>query len=271
MPEFAWIREVQRLLALRKPFVLATLVEKKGHGPREPGTRSIILEDGTLLGTIGGGETEQTVVQDALEVLRTRTSTLKRYAFTHEGCGGVVTVFLELFEPDPILYIFGGGHVGTALAEAMAGTQFEVVVIEPHRKPTLPPNVRWLPKSAMEVMPELVFDHRYTYVVVTTYAHQIDEEIARAVLPRPHRYLGVIGSESKCKALKIRLEREGFSPEQLARVRCPMGLFKGRRPKEVGISVAAEILQLAQEPPPPSPVVEKTARVNVSGPRAQHP
>ena len=250
MAEFPWLEEARRLLQQRRPFVLATLVEKKGHGPREPGTRAIVLEDGTLLGTIGGGETEQTVVRDAQEVFRTRQARLKTYAFTHEGCGGVVTVFLELFEPDPLLYIFGGGHVGTALAEAMAGTQFDIVVIEPHRKPSLPPGVQWLDQPAEEVLPHLIYDHRYTYLVVTTYSHRIDEAIAREVLDRPFRYLGVIGSESKCKALKIRLKRLGATDAQLARLRCPMGLFKGRRPKEVAISVAAEILQVAREPVP---------------------
>ncbi len=247
MPEFPWLEEAQRLLRERKPFVLATIVEKKGHSPREPGTRAIVLEDGTLLGTIGGGETEQAVARDAMEVFQTRRSLLKTYTFAHGGCGGVITVFLELFEPAPLLYIFGGGHVGRALAEALAGTRFEVVVIEPHARPLDLPGVQWISRGAEEVLPRLLYHPRYTYLVVTTYSHEIDETIAREVLPRPFRYLGIIGSESKCKGLKIRLRRLGATEEQLARIRCPMGLFKGRQPKEVAISVAAEILQVAGE------------------------
>ncbi|MCG0278035.1 MAG: XdhC family protein [Thermanaeromonas sp.] len=96
------IQDIVNLLEQGKAFVLATIVRTRGSTPREVGTSAIILPDGRILGTLGGGCAEAEIRQRALEVLRKREPELFRLDLTAdvaegEGmvCGGIMDVFLE--------------------------------------------------------------------------------------------------------------------------------------------------------------------------------
>ncbi len=86
-----------------EPVVLATVVRVKGSTPRDTGSKMLIAEDGTQVGTIGGGCGEAEVLEAAREVLGTGVARLVRVDLTDDYlswspavCGGVMDVFVEL-------------------------------------------------------------------------------------------------------------------------------------------------------------------------------
>src|SRR5213076_2488421 len=101
-------------------------------------------------GTIGGGAIEHEVLAAAHALLAgrddtRRTATVDRHLTQDLGmcCGGAMTVFLELLEPAPRLWLFGAGYISKPLAAIAAGCGFEVTVVDeraewatPERFPT---------------------------------------------------------------------------------------------------------------------------------------
>jgi xanthine dehydrogenase accessory factor len=79
-----------------------------------------------------------------------------------------------------------------------------------------------------------------------THEHQMDEDILAAIQVFPTRYIGLIGSQTKWERFRLRLSHRGISAAQLEKVSSPLGLplGGGKAPKEVAISLAAELLKV---------------------------
>ncbi len=99
--------ESNRHLGKGHKIVLATIIRRQGSTPRQAGTRCLVLADGTLVGTIGGGLLEFKVIQKAREVLQAGKSALLEFrlsgqdvAHTDMLCGGTVDVYLEPLFPE---------------------------------------------------------------------------------------------------------------------------------------------------------------------------
>ena len=109
--------DIAQLEAEGRPFVLCTVTAAHGSTPQKPGSRLVVLGDGSLRGTIGGGAIEKQVIDAALVLLADATQetrTLETH-LTHDlgmCCGGKMTVFLEKHGAPASLFIFGAGHVG---------------------------------------------------------------------------------------------------------------------------------------------------------------
>jgi xanthine dehydrogenase accessory factor len=200
------------------------------------------------MGTIGGGELEERVSKDGIDILKTGINSAKTYSLS-EGCGGTVTVFFEFFSRQKELVIFGAGNVGKALAHAMSGTSFAVIVIDERaeltREGIFPEGVRVIRGDYREEAGRLDTDNLTSHIVITTYSHETDEAILRIMITKPHRYLGVIGSSRKCLHLRSRMEEWGIGKEVRERVSCPVGdqSIKGKLPAEIAISIASEVLR----------------------------
>ena len=121
--------------------ILVTIVEKEGSGPLPTGAKMLVYPDERTAGTIGGGALERIAIERSAELLRDRQSHLQRYSLldhhrvTEEEatgmiCGGKVTLFYEYISSGTHLYIFGGGHVGQALAYHLRNLPFYVTVID---------------------------------------------------------------------------------------------------------------------------------------------
>ena len=104
-----------------EPAVLCTVVRARGSVPRHPGAKMLVRPDGSIEGTIGGGEMESRIVRAALEALGEGRPRLVRYSLVDPGagdpgvCGGEVEVFVAPLEMRPTLLVVGGGPVGRAL------------------------------------------------------------------------------------------------------------------------------------------------------------
>jgi xanthine dehydrogenase accessory factor len=249
--------EIAALVARGEPFVLATVIESAGSTPQKPGSKLVVLADGSLRGTVGGGAIEYQIIEAARELLAApRPTRLLETHLTHElgmCCGGRMTVFLEKHGAPPRLTVFGAGHVAKALAALALNVGFRVRVVD-HR-------AEWATAERFpgcEVLREDPADHARAveggaldYFCVTTHDHPLDQAVVEALLPKPAAYLGVIGSKRKAERFRMRLQAAGAAPEALERIRSPMGLpIHALTPEEIAVSIVAELVQVrrGQEP-----------------------
>ena len=247
-----WITQLETLRNEGQPVVAVTITHVSGSAPREVGAKMLVMENGDFFGTIGGGHLEDLAIRDAQKALKKNSSHGVRYplgAKTGQCCGGVVELFFEVLNHGPVLYLFGAGHVGQAVCRTLEGTPFRVHVIDERtewiQSPLLPRETRRHEEEWSDFVRGARFDPERTYVAVMTHRHDIDQEIIQAVLDRPVRYLGLIGSRSKWARFQQRLLLRGVSEKKLAKVRCPIGVpTGGKAPQEVAISLAAELLRV---------------------------
>jgi xanthine dehydrogenase accessory factor len=267
-----------------KPYALATIVDAGGSSPRHLGARMLVRLDGSILDTIGGGKLEKLVIADALQALSGGKSGLKSYDLAPEEkggigteCGGSVKVFLEARGKRPCLAIFGGGHVGLALANAARPLGFALTVVDPRGEFADSgrfPGARVVkadpggPEAAAAV-PDGAF------VVVLTHSHDLDRAALKNVLKGRPAYVGMIGSRRKVKVLLEGLEGEGVPRERLDAVFSPVGLDIGAEtPEEIAVSVLAEIVHVLRRGGPSpaslraSPGASGPARLNAEPPRS---
>lgn len=129
--------EIVRLRRDGQRAALATLVRRVGSTPRKDHAKMLIREDGTAIGSVGGGCVEAEIWSAAKRVLQSRRAELLRYELTQDDatreglvCGGTVEVFVEPILAEQRLFILGAGHVGQALAAAAQPLGFRVTVID---------------------------------------------------------------------------------------------------------------------------------------------
>lgn len=246
-----WIEKAAELQAGGTPFVLATIVRVAGSTPRESGAKMIVLPDGSSFGTVGGGRLEQLALNDARACMAAGEARLVRYPLVElEGhlCGGHAEVFFDVIGDRPDLYLFGAGHVGQALSVTMAGTPFHIHLIDDREEWVLSDKV---PKQVIrhrcpwrDFVKRARWDREKTFVAIMTPSHRYDTAILKAVIKRPCRYLGMIGSRRKWAQVQTSLRKAGIPKKAVSRVACPIGLpIGGKTPKEIAVSVAAQLIQ----------------------------
>ena len=244
--------ELTRRRRLGERAVLATIVRVAGSTPRDVGARLLLLADGSMCGTVGGGTREADVIAAARELLAKGGSRLLAVDFD-EGlrggdgpvCGGSMEVFMERIDPARRVVIAGAGHVAYALHRALALLDFRSVVVDP--RPEWASAERFPGATLVhEAFPAGLARQEITVsdaVVLVTPGHQHDRESLRCALATPAGYVGMIGSRTKVATVFKALRDEGFGEEQIARVHAPIGLAIGAEtPAEIAIAIAAEIV-----------------------------
>jgi xanthine dehydrogenase accessory factor len=246
-----WIGKLDELRRTGESLALVTVIRCVGSTPRELGAKMLVRADGRFFGTIGGGNLEQLVIEDARRCLGDGAARTFRYplgARAGQCCGGLMELLVEVINAGPRLYLFGAGHVGQALCRVLAGTPFSVDLVDERpewlERDQLPAAIRTHAMRWDEFAETAPWSEERTFVAVMTHRHDLDEEIIRHVVLKPAKYIGLIGSQAKWSRFRHRLEERGIATSQLDRVRCPIGLpVGGKAPQEVAISIAAELLQ----------------------------
>ena len=238
--------------------VLATIVSARGSAPRKESAKMLVLADGKIIGTIGGGAIEYQAYQEALKMMSGNESKLAHYELTNadaskEGmtCGGIVDVFLEPIKPLPSLIIFGGGHISYFLARIGKMVDFRVTIIDdrpefanPERFPEADETIA---EDMASVMKRLAINSS-SYIVIVTRGHMKDEQVLEWAVTTPAGYVGMIGSKRKIKTSFAYLETKGITREQLDRVHSPIGLSIGAEtPEEIAVAIMAEIIQVRRQ------------------------
>lgn len=243
--------ELCRLRAARRPCALCTVVRAAGSTPRKEAARMLVGADGATLGTIGGGRVEKEVTDAAQGLLGTPGARpqLLRFHLTRElamCCGGEMEIFVEPFQPDPILLVCGGGHVAHALVPLCRRVGFEPWVIEDldtlRTESRFPDAGRLIDSFDPRDWRDVPLDGS-TYVVIVTRDHQQDQALLERLVERDVAYLGLIGSRRKVALFRQRLMARGISEERLDRVHAPIGLNIGAEtPEEIAVAITAELI-----------------------------
>jgi xanthine dehydrogenase accessory factor len=237
---------------------LATIVLRKGSTPRKDSAKMLVYEDGRQLGTIGGGCTEAEVCREALIAMRSEKPRLLHFDLTDDDadesallCGGSMEVYVEPILSDPTLIVFGGGHVGQAVAEIGRMIGFRIAVADDRIKYANPerfPHADALYTGTWEEIFKKMEVSASTYLLIATRGHQFDLECLRFSLQTPAHYIGLMGSIRKTKLLFEALEKEGVDKSSFERVYSPVGLQIGSEtPEEIAVSVAAEIVAVRKQ------------------------
>jgi xanthine dehydrogenase accessory factor len=247
--------KVAEMLRRGRRLAVATLIDSSGSTPRKAGAQMAVLEDGSLMDSIGGGAFEALVIEDARALLMTGGTALKEYSFRegegpeHTGmvCGGRARVHLQVEVPPERLLIFGAGHVGTALARLASETGFAATLLD-DRPEYLERDRFPFPVDLMRTGPDFAGElppiDSATYVAIVTRCHRTDLAALRRVAGSPAAYIGLIGSRRKVRVVMARLRKEGVPADLLERVRAPIGLPIGAcTPAEIAVSIAAEMIQ----------------------------
>lgn len=252
-PVSEFYRRLLDLVNEGRRVAVATLIEVRGSTPQALGGKMIVLEDGSIAFTIGGGALEAEVIAEARACLAAGRSALKSYGLHEQGedalgmaCGGRATVFIEVILPAERLVVVGAGHVGRALARLAQPLGFALDVVD-DRSAMLEPAA--FPGGARLHLTDRLFRENWpaldprSFVAIVTRCHDTDEAALRALLDTPLAYVGMIGSQRKVQVVFDRMVESGVPREALARVHAPIGVPIGsHRPEEVAISILAEML-----------------------------
>jgi xanthine dehydrogenase accessory factor len=233
-------------IASGEDVVLVTVVGISGSVPPRVGFRMAVTADAAQ-GTVGGGALENEAVRMARALLSGNgEARLERIDVASIGmaCGGEVTLFLEPFRAAPRLWIFGGGHIGKALAPMAAAAGFSVTVAD--NRPEFADKARF-PEAAraicapyyesVKLVPEGAF------VAILTHGHAHDEEVLKAMTMMEPRlpYVGMVGSSRKIAKALDEIRKSGVDPGP--DVFAPIGLdLGGDAPGEIALAIAAQIL-----------------------------
>ncbi len=247
--------EALRLNRLGKTSAIATIVECRGSSPQKQGAKMLVRDDGSIMGTLGGGCLEADVVQAALMTMKEGGPMTLPFELTErEGglvCGGTVLVYIEPVLLDPHLVILGAGHVGKTLSRLARFTGFRVTVVDDRVEYANRENI---PEATDVVVNDFTraFDQvpveKSTFIVVATRGHNHDLDAVKAALGTSAHYVGLLGSRRKKALLQRALEESGYSRDDMDRVVIPVGLPIGSvTPEEIAVSIMAQIIAKRRE------------------------
>ena len=261
---------------------LVSVAATQGSAPRDAGAHMVVTPQG-YHGTIGGGTLEWHAIAAAQSMLnKGAAAKLSSHALGPElgqCCGGRVSLLTETFDATSLeiirdlaareaegpftvtrhgqtlsfgrkfrrVYLFGAGHVGRALALALAPLPFDVLWIDP--RPDAHP--RAVPRNVTPVAADPVAQLRDvpagSLVFIMSHSHALDLALTDAALRNPgFAHVGLIGSTTKRARFEKRLGQAGVSAERIASLICPIGVagVRSKEPAAIAAATAAQILVL---------------------------
>ncbi|MGH9593848.1 MAG: XdhC family protein [Bryobacteraceae bacterium] len=251
--------EIVRLRRLGQKCAIATIVQVNGSIPSYESAKILVREDGSFMGTVGGGCVEAEVWNAAREVIETEkprhlTFSLGQDAAYDEGliCGGQLNIFVEPVIPQPHAFIFGGGHVSKSISKVATIAGFSTVIVDNREAfanaERFPEAEATYAEEYEDVFPKLEVNSS-TYLIIVTRGHRDDMRVLRWAVNTPARYIAMIGSKRKTISVVHELEKEGIQREAFEKVFAPMGLEIGAEtPEEIAISVVAEMIAIRRAP-----------------------
>jgi xanthine dehydrogenase accessory factor len=225
--------------------ILLTLLDvarwKEGEVPK-----LFLQSDGKAIGAISGlEEIENKVKNDMTDLLGKRQSTL----ITYQGSRGQVwEMFAEPIASEPMLYVFGGGHVSSQIVPLANRVGFKVTVIDdrpefadPKKFPDAAEVRRYPFKEVVQRLPV----NEASYLVIVTRGHIHDKSVLVQCLKTNAKYIGMIGSRRKIAMVYDSLKEEGFTQRDIDRLYAPIGLDIGAEtPEEIAVSIVAELISV---------------------------
>ena len=248
--------------------MLVQVHSTEGSAPRDAGAWMAVFTD-SCLGTIGGGHLEHQAMARAHELLAGPGDAFEimRMALgpsLGQCCGGVVHLSLRRVSAPDIatlrqqldthrlpVALFGGGHVGHALAELLARLPVALHWIDSREgifPATLPAHV--VCEHSEPVQGAVASLAPGSHVLIMSFSHAEDLDVLAQCLARQRArgdlpFIGLIGSQTKWATFRHRLQARGYTAEELALVTCPIGMagIAGKQPEVIALAVAAQLFQ----------------------------
>ncbi len=245
------LSKIKEIRQQQKKAALCIVIETHGSVPQKAGAKMIVFEDQKIIGTVGGGSLEKEAIESAVEMIKKKMPGKFIYELKGDldmSCGGKVEIFIEPIVQTNMLFIFGAGHVGKAVAELAAQLGFSITMIderdgifqefEIHQATTIQ-------KDYITAINDLEFNNN-TYIVVVTPKHIKDEEVTAICATKPHAYLGMIGSKNKVAVARENfLNKHKLTKEQIGKIDMPIGIkFKALTPTEIALSIVAKLIDV---------------------------
>ncbi len=262
----------QFLNALATEVACLVLVERtQGSTPRERGAWMAVFK-GQVIGTVGGGHVEWQAIERARSLLAdashvSAAAQTQRYALgpsLGQCCGGVMHLHFECVAASDVpglrerlsatlqpLALFGGGHVGHALARVLAPLPFALTWIDSRDGvfPS-PAPAGVVCEHSDPVQASVPALEARSEVLIMSFSHAEDLDVVAACLLRQRaqndlRGIGLIGSATKWATFRSRLRHRGFSEQEIGQITCPIGVpgIAGKQPEVIAVAVAAQLLQ----------------------------
>ncbi len=252
--------EITRLRNQGQRAALATIIQIRGSVPSFETAKILVREDGSTLGTVGGGCVENDVWKAARQVMLAEKPKRLLFDLTDTSnleagliCGGKVEVFVEPILAAPTVYIFGAGHVSKFISKVAVLAGFNSVIID--NRPQYAnaerfPEATQIYSESFEAAFEAIHPNEFSYIVIVTRGHQEDQTVLGWAARTRARYIGMIGSKVKKRTLFRNLREEGISQEALDRVQSPMGVeINAILPEEIAVSVVAQMIEYRRSKP----------------------
>jgi xanthine dehydrogenase accessory factor len=244
-PQFG---EVAHAVRTQQPIAMATVIS----GPGRVGARRLIWPadaEQDAVGSLGSGDRlDQAVDDDARGMLAQGLTGVRNYGPDGERRRDDLAVFVQSFAPPPRMLVFGAIDFAAAVARIGKFLGYRVTVCD--ARPIFATRARF--PDADEVVTD--WPHRYlagistderTVICVLTHDPKFDVPALEVALRMPAAYIGAMGSRRTHLDRLDRLREAGLAPDELARLRSPVGLDLGARtPEETAVAIAAELIQL---------------------------
>ncbi len=268
--------EVSKLRKEGRKGALATIIEVQGSIPSFESSKILVRDDGSIVGTVGGGCVEADVWAAAQEVMREEKPRRLHFNLNNnpkydEGliCGGSLDIFIEPILATPTALIFGGGHISLFVSKMANLAGFDTVVADDREAFA---NATRFPEATEthagpwpEIFPKLKVTG-VTYIIIVTRGHKGDLDCLRWAVGASEgsggaRYVGMIGSRRKVISTFKELEKEGVAAEKLERVYGPVGLDIGAiTPEEIAVSIVAQMIAVRRNQAPSLPNLAKRVK-----------
>jgi len=243
---------------------VATIVNVRGSVPSFETAKMLIRDDGSIIGTIGGGCVEAEVWQAAREVMeserpRTLSFNLNQSPKYDTGlvCGGTLDIFIEPVLAPALLYVFGAGHVSRSLCGVAANAGFDVTVVDDrdsYANHERFPAARQVICEDFDLAMAKISPSETSYIVIVTRGHRDDMRVLRWAVQTQARYIGMIGSKRKTITIFRELLKEGLSESLFERVHAPVGFDIGAiTPEEIAVAIIAELIAVRRRVERPLP------------------
>src|SRR5262245_19114529 len=191
--------EIQRLRTDGRKAALATIVQIRGSVPSFQSAKMLVRDDGSTLGSVGGGCVEAEVWAAAQDVLREEKSRIMSFGLTDESiadsgliCGGKLEIFVEPILPTPKIVIFGAGHISTQVSKIATVAGFRTTIVD--NRPVYAnaerfPEAEAIYSDSFEQAFDEIIPNENTYVIIVTRGHQEDQNVLRWAVKTDARYI----------------------------------------------------------------------------------
>ncbi len=250
--------EINRIRNQGGSAALATIVQPGELDIPTPEARKMLFRrDGSSVGEIPNYSTE--IWAESTQIIRNGSPTLLQFNRDAARAGGkrstlegATEIFVEPISGQPLVYIFGGGHVSFCVAQAAYLGGFKVAIVEDRpsfaNKERFPMAESFFVGEFPEIFEKIPVDES-DYLAIITRGHSNDEVVLEWAMKTPARYIGMIGSKSKVLLTYRHLQDKGYERgELIGRIHAPIGLDIGAdTPGEIGVAIVAELIRYRRQ------------------------